>query len=227
MQAGATTEDILAFGFFLAAWTGYTLLADHRFPAQGLMGLTARLRLRWMERMLERDNRIYDATLAGHIARSPNFFAQTSLIILGGLLAVAGAGDRVIGLVEDLPFARSGGPFAWRLRLGAEIVIFIYAFFKFTWSMRQFNYLMILMGTAPAPGSAAARDEGAGIVRRAARMSDIATRHFNSGVRAYYFGLAALAGFVHPWLLAGATALVVLVLARREFLSATLAALKE
>jgi uncharacterized membrane protein len=64
-------------------------------------------------------------------------------------------------------------------------------------------------------------------VARAARMSDIATRHFNSGVRAYYFGLAALAGFVHPWLLVGATALVVLVLARREFLSATLAAIKE
>jgi uncharacterized membrane protein len=58
-------------------------------------------------------------------------------------------------------------------------------------------------------------------------MSDIATRHFNSGVRAYHFGLAALAGFVHPWLLVGATALVVLVLARREFLSATLAAIKE
>jgi len=177
--------------------------------------------------MLERENRIYDATFATHIARSPNFFAQTSLIILGGLLAVAGAGDQVLGLVAELPFARSGGALSWRLRLGAEIVVFIYAFFKFTWSMRQFNYLMILMGTAPAAGSDAARAEGPAIVARAARMRDIATRHFNSGVRAYYFGLAALAGFVHPWLLVGATALVVLVLARREFLSATLAAIKE
>ena len=227
MQGAPTTEDILAFGFLLAAWTGYTLLADHRFPAHGLMGVTARLRRRWMERMLERENRIYDATLAAHIARSPNFFAQTSLIILGGLLAVAGSGDHVIGLVEALPFARGGGPLAWRLRLGAEIVMFIYAFFKFTWSMRQFNYLMILMGAAPVAGSEAARAEGPAIVARAARMSDIATRHFKSGVRAYYFGLAALAGFVHPWLLVGATALVVLVLARREFLSATLAAIKE
>jgi uncharacterized membrane protein len=86
---------------------------------------------------------------------------------------------------------------------------------------------MILMGAAPVAGSEAARAEGPAIVARAARMSDIATRHFNSGVRAYYFGLAALAGFVHPWLLVGATALVVLVLARREFLSATLAAIKE
>jgi uncharacterized membrane protein len=227
MQAGPDSADILAFAFLLAAWTGYTLLADHRFAGHGLMGVTARLRRRWMERMLERDNRIYDATLAAHVARSPNFFAQTSLIILGGLLAVAGAGDSVIRLVEDLPFARGGGALAWRLRLGAEVVIFIYAFFKFTWSMRQFNYVMILMGTAPPAGSEAARAEGPGIVSRAARMSDIATRHFNSGVRAYYFGLAALAGFVHPWLLVGATALVVLVLARREFLSATLAALKE
>ena len=65
------------------------------------------------------------------------------------------------------------------------------------------------------------------IVARAARISDIATRHFNSGIRAYYFGLAALAGFVHPWLLVGATVLVIAVLWRREFYSATLAALKE
>jgi uncharacterized membrane protein len=64
-------------------------------------------------------------------------------------------------------------------------------------------------------------------VARAARISDIATRHFNSGIRAYYFALAALGWFVHPWLLIAASVFVLLVLWRREFHSATLAALKE
>lgn len=219
--------DLLAFAVLMTAWAGYTGLADHRYAGHGLMGVTARHRRRWMEQMLARDNRIYDSTLAANIARSPNFFAQTSLIILGGLLAVAGSGDHVLGLVAEVPFARRNDPVAWHAKLGIEILIFIYAFFKFTWSMRQFNYLMILMGAAPPAGSDPARRDGAAIVDRTARISDIATRHFNSGIRAYYFGLAALAGFVHPWLLLAATILVVLVLWRREFYSATLAALKE
>ena len=106
-----------------------------------------------MEQMLLRDNRVYDSTLASHIARSPNFFAQTSLIILGGLLAVVGSGDQVLGLVAEVPFARRNDSLTWNAKLGVEILVFIYAFFKFTWSMRQFNYLMILMGAAPPPFS--------------------------------------------------------------------------
>jgi uncharacterized membrane protein len=227
MMAGLPLADLGAFATLAVAWIGYTLLADHRFSGHGLMGVTARHRRRWMEQMLLRDNRVYDSTLASHIARSPNFFAQTSLIILGGLLAVVGSGDQVLGLVAEVPFARRNDSLTWNAKLGVEILVFIYAFFKFTWSMRQFNYLMILMGAAPPPGSEAIHAAGPTIVARAARISDIATRHFNSGIRAYYFGLAALAGFVHPWLLVGATVLVIAVLWRREFYSATLAALKE
>jgi uncharacterized membrane protein len=227
MMAGLPLADLGAFATLAVAWIGYTLLADHRFSGHGLMGVTARHRRRWMEQMLLRDNRVYDSTLASHIARSPNFFAQTSLIILGGLLAVVGSGDHVLGLVAEVPFARRNDSLTWHAKLGVEILVFIYAFFKFTWSMRQFNYLMILMGAVPPPGSDAIRSAGPAIVARAARISDIATRHFNSGIRAYYFGLAALAGFVHPWMLVGATVLVVAVLWRREFYSATLAALKE
>ena len=32
-------------------------------------------------------------------------------------------------------------------------VIFIFAYFKFTWSLRQFNFVSILIGAAPGPGS--------------------------------------------------------------------------
>jgi len=227
MPTGLPWSEIAGLAVFVAVWCGYTWLADHRLAAEGLMGVTARHRILWMEQMLARENRIYDSTLASHIARSPVFFAQTSLIILGGLIAVVGAGEQFLGLVAGLPFARSGDTTTWHLKIGVEIVIFIYAFFKFTWSMRQFNYLMILMGAAPPHGTEAARDQGRAIVARVARVSDIATRHFNSGIRAYYFGLAALAGFVNPWLLAAASLFVALVLWRREFHSRTLAALKE
>ena len=105
-------------------------------------------------------------------------------------------------------------------------MIFVFAFFKFTWSLRQFNYLLVLIGAAPLFDRIAAGD-GAAAARRAARMSDLAVNHFNVGIRAYYFGLAALAWFIHPLLFMAASAWVVLVLWRREFRSNTLAALKD
>jgi uncharacterized membrane protein len=45
--------------------------------------------------------------------------------------------------------------------------------------------------------------------------------HFNAGVRAYYFALAALAWFIHPLAFIAATVLIPLVLVRRQLYSAT------
>jgi uncharacterized membrane protein len=58
-----------------------------------------------------------------------------------------------------------------------------------------------------------------------ARVATSTARHFNRGMRAYYFGIAALSWFVHPWLFVIATAWVVVVLYRREFRSRLLATL--
>ena len=52
------------------------------------------------------------------------------------------------------------------------------------------------------------------------------SRHFNDGIRAYYFALAELSWFFHPWALMLSTAWVVLVLYRREFHSKALAILE-
>lgn len=95
------------------------------------------------------------------------------------------------------------------------VVIFVYAFFKFTWALRQFNYRSTLIGAAP-PGP----DEA--FARRAAQVSTHASKDFNQGLRAYYFSLAALAWFISPWVFMGATTLVVVVLYVREYRSSAL-----
>ncbi|MFO1205626.1 MAG: DUF599 domain-containing protein [Burkholderiales bacterium] len=59
-------------------------------------------------------------------------------------------------------------------------------------------------------------------IRRSTDISVYAGENFNNGLRSYYFGLAALAWFLHPVLFALATAGVVLVLYQREFRSLTL-----
>ena len=51
-------------------------------------------------------------------------------------------------------------------------------------------------------------------------MLNRAARHFNTGLRSYYFGLAALAWIVHPLALVAASLFVLRELHRREFRSA-------
>jgi uncharacterized membrane protein len=218
--------DLAAFAWFLLCGIGYTLFADHWRAPHGLMGAVARHRLAWMERMLERENRIVDTTLIATMSNSVSFFAQTSIFILGGLIAVLGAQDRVRQVIADVPFAEPGAGVLWEAKIALLIVIFVFAFFKFTWSLRLFNYLLVLIGAAPLNTRLGLKEAGP-IARRAARLSNLAVNHFNVGIRAYYFGLAALAWFVNPWLFMAASAWVVLVLWRREFRSNTLAALKD
>jgi uncharacterized membrane protein len=57
------------------------------------------------------------------------------------------------------------------------------------------------------------------VAERLARIASSTARHFNRGIRAYYFGLAALSWFIDPWLFMLLSAWVVLVLYRREFRS--------
>ena len=52
-----------------------------------------------------------------------------------------------------------------------------------------------------------------------------AAEDFNRGLRAFYFALAAIAWFFHPWLSVAGSALVLYILYQRDFRSRTLHAL--
>lgn len=71
------------------------------------------------------------------------------------------------------------------------------------------------------------REWMARMINRAARVTSYASVNFNNGLRAYYFALAALTWFLHPWLMIAATGWVVYILYQREFRSKTLMALIE
>ena len=213
--------DIIAFGAYAVFWIGYTYFAEHSPAASGNLidGMAAR-RKEWMQGMLKRDNRMVDIQVVNALLRSGRFFASTAILIIAGLLAVLGATEKAIALVMDLPFTDSTSRELWEAKVLFMILVFIYAFFKFVWSMRQYNYCSILIGAAP-PASDLPDDSDA-IGDRIATLASLAAKHSNRGIRAYYFGLATLGWFVHPWVLLGAAFWVVLVLYRREYLSRTM-----
>jgi uncharacterized membrane protein len=57
---------------------------------------------------------------------------------------------------------------------------------------------------------------------RIAEIVSFANRNFNQGLRAYYFGVAAMSWFLHPALMIAMTLGVIYVLYQREFRSQTL-----
>lgn len=213
--------DVLAVAIFLLGWGGYSFFADHCPHRQdSLLKTMSRYRLCWMQEMLGRENRMMDATIVGNILRSIAFFANTTIFILLGLVTMLGYREQASAVLSSIPFAQATSTFMWDMKMFLMIVIFSYAFFKYTWSVRQYNYAGIFIGAAPQ--RSANREEHAAIAQKGANLIGNAARHFNLGIRAYYFGLAALAWFVNSWLFMAATIWVIYVTYRREFRSFTL-----
>ena len=213
--------DYAALAWFFVASFGYVRFARSKAQrAPSLLGAMNLYRLQWMERVVTREARIVDASLIGTLSNVTTFLASTTLLILGGLVALLGTTQTAVDVVAELPFAVKGSQRLWEMKILLLIGIFGFAFFKFTWALRQFNMLAILVGAAPMPGGEP-QDEGE-FIARAADVCVYAGENFNNGLRGYYFGLAALAWFIHPLLFAFTTAWVVAILYAREFRSPTL-----
>ena len=218
--------DFVALLWFLVCWIGFTWFADHsRWSKEGMQAEIAKLRGAWMQQMLLRELRIVDTQAMSNLLQGNAFFASTAILAVGGLFALLGATEQAIQITEDLPFAITQSRVTWEVKVLLLIAVFVHAFFKFAWSYRLFNYCTIMVGAAPVeqPMSAEAQE----FARRAAGLNGLAARHFNRGLRAYFFSLAALGWFVHPYLFMAATAWVVAVLYRREFRSHSLRLVRE
>lgn len=214
--------DFAAFIWFLVCWTGYTLYADSsERNRDNLISSLHDHRVKWMERMLTREMRMADVAIISAHSRSVGLFASTTIFILAGLVTLFGAVDRARALVSDFSFVTQVSREMWEIKLLLLLLIFVYAFFKFAWSLRQFNFSLILIGSAPTPSEVDAPDR-VDFPNRTAGLITRGVNTFNRGLRAYYFGLAALSWFIHPAALVICTVWVVLVLYRREFRSATL-----
>ena len=226
MIHGIPLEDIIAFGVFMTLWVGYTLLAEHRtLLGRSLSAVMVRHRRAWMRAMCDRENRVADTSLVGALMRSVAFFASASILVLGGLVALMGSGERAFAVYRELPFAGSSGLEAFEMKVLLLALAFVYAFFQFTWCLRQFNYCCIILGAAPAPGEEGMLKEV--FASHAARLQSLAANSFNRGLRAYYFALAMMLWFVNTWVFLAAAAVVVAVLYRREFHSKSLSTLAD
>jgi uncharacterized membrane protein len=219
--------DWAAVLVFFGAWLGYAQFARRRAQTQpSILASTNRIRRLWMLQATHREVRVVDAVVMQSLSSSPSFFASTTILIIGGLLAVLGTNDKANELVRDIPFAAQTSVLVFELKLLLMLAIFVYAFFRFTWSMRQYTFGALLVAAAPE----AQQFIDGGLSReafadRAGRVIGMAAETFNDGLRAYYLAFAAIGWFFSPWVFVAASVGVITILYQREFRSDVLAVL--
>jgi uncharacterized membrane protein len=215
--------DWIGLIWFLLCWLGYELVVERGWSGRTtLHEETHKLRLAWGRVMITRNPRIVDVALIGNLLPSLSFYANTSIYIIAALFAALGALDQLMNAASELPFSRVLSREATEIKLLILLGVFVIAYFKFTWSLRQFNLLSITLGSVPQEASPEDVEKHA---QKFAAVNSCAGNDFNRGLRAYYFGMAVMAWMVSPWLFMLSTLLIVFVLARREFSSPVLKAL--
>jgi uncharacterized membrane protein len=226
-ELSATWPDVFGLVFLIVGWAIYVRFAErHGRQVPSLHNRMDGFRREWMLRMIERDNRMVDVNVLRNLTRTSQFFASTTMFILGALIALTGYVQQTLDVVSGLPFTVKGSARLLEIKISLLVGIFVYAFFKFSWAIRQLNSCSIMVAAAPKTPSENP-EQYSPLINRIARITSYAAVNFNNGLRAYYFALAALSWFLHPWLMIGCTAWVITVLYRREFKSDTLHAMAD
>lgn len=218
------TLDFIAVAVIFLLWAGVGLRIEYSSSARpSVSHIMAEYRREWMRQMVTREPRIFDAQTVATLRQGTAFFASTSVIAIGGSLALIGNAERVAVVAEDLTLAMHP-QIVWEIKLLLVVFFLTNAFLKFVWSNRLFGYCSVVMAAVPNDAKDPRAETMAG---KAAELNITSTRSFNRGLRSLYFALASLCWLVGAIPLIVGAFLTLVVIWRREFASHSRAILLE
>ncbi len=213
--------DYIAMAVFGILWFGYSYVVERKtlFNRRSLTEVMSERRRRWIHNSLNRDLKMIDTQIMSGLQNGTAFFASASMFAIGSCFALIGATDKVDAVFRDLPFAIASSRGAFELKVGGLAALFGYAFFKFGWSYRLFNYCTILFGGLPMLADITDRKKAEHAAEQVVRMNIIAAKNFNEGLRAIFLSMGYLGWFVNAYMFMAMTLMVVVILVRRQFFS--------
>lgn len=224
---GFSVLDIVALCYFIIVWGGYSKFAEmNRNKQKCLNQLMETYRHIWFKTLLKREHRVIDTGVMSGLQNGTAFFASSALFAIGGSISLLATPETLLKVSSNIPGADNSIPlFLIEFKIIGLALIFVYAFFKLAWAYRLFNYSAIMIGAAPIRDE---RDtpEAKDITDKGAKLNIIASKHFNRGIRAFFFALGYLGWFIHPLLWMASTTFVAIVIYRRIFNSDALRALQ-
>ena len=203
-----------ALAFFLAAWWFLGWLIDmsplHKRTLSAAMKAQRR---EWMRQMANREVRLVDANIITGLQQATSFFASTALLAVGAGFGLLTAADTIIRAFEESFVHVEIDRAAFYVKTAILMALYAYAFFKFGWAYRLFNYSAVMLAATPEAGEPGAEEAAAGV----AEMNIAAAGQFTHGLRAFFLAIAVLAWFITWWAFGIATMVIVFALANRQF----------
>ncbi|MEL6519539.1 MAG: DUF599 domain-containing protein [Pseudomonadota bacterium] len=206
--------DAVAVLSMFASWMIVSWRIEH--PGKDKLSVTALMsdyRREWMRTFVTRQPRIFDSQILGGLRQGTAFFASSSIIALGGVLALAGNTAPLQGVATQLA-AQEVPALIWQLKLVLVGICLVNSFLKFVWANRLFGYCAVVMSAVPNDPDDPQAYVMAG---QAAELNIRAAINFNRGLRSVYYALAAVTWLLGPLALLVATTLTVWTLWSREF----------
>jgi uncharacterized membrane protein len=210
---------LLAPALFVILWLAHMWLVEASpWRHHSLSCRMEKERKNWITVMATRDMRIVDTNIISGLQTGTGFFASTSLLAIGAAFTLLNSGDMLISLSGQLPFSIVTETISFEFRAIGMLLIYAYAFMKFGWSYRLFNYTSILMGAVPEKGQVS-EAEMQQAIDRAANMSIMASREFNRGQRAFFVAIAYLGWFFGDIVFMITTLIIYAMMVARQFFS--------
>ncbi|GGB66906.1 DUF599 domain-containing protein [Shewanella inventionis] len=210
-------SDSLALIVFLISWVGYTSFARRKAKTTNCIArVMHQQRILWMSQVIAKEVRVAEAALLANLERNIAFFASTTLLVLAGVLTLFSQVEKLETVIASIPFTAPPNHALVQVKLGMLAGIFVLAFFQFTWSMRQYGFVNVMIGAVPLDKTGTDKNLLA-YARQMAVVQDQAAHSYNYGLRSYYYSMAALCWFIHPYMFIVASLIVVYTLYQREF----------
>jgi uncharacterized membrane protein len=196
-------QDIAALGLFAVCWLFYqpllSLLSQRGGPAINT-DLNV-IRTAWMRNMARRESHFLDGQLLGHALNSSSFFASSNLILIAAAAGVLFGGQSTYHNVSSLVAVKTSSRVLFEVQIGLILLTLARGLLDFIWGIRQLNYVLAALGATPEDMTG--NDPAFGEI--AARLLNPALHSVNSGVRGYYFALAAGSWLFGAWTFMAAT----------------------
>ncbi len=209
--------DLLSLIIFFTCWYGYTWFARKKAKNTNCIARCLHQhRIHWMYQLIAREVRVGEAALLANLERNIAFFASSTLLILAGVLTLFAKIDAFSSVIDTLPYTEHSSHLTIQIKLGLLVFIFVLSFFQFTWSMRQYGFVNVMIGAAPVD-LLGENENLKAYAKQMAIVQDQAAHSYNYGLRSYYFALAAMCWFFHPLLFILMSLGVVYTLYGREF----------
>ncbi len=210
-----TLLDLLAVILAFGSWAVLgRMIESEKLKRRSVSVMMMEYRRDWMREFITRQPRIYDASILTNLRQSTSFLASASMIALGGLLALIGNSDPLLGVAQD--FTLGAQARVVEIKLMVCGVFLLHAFLKFVWSNRLFGYCAVIMSAVPND------PEDPRAMPRAMQAAEINIRaafNFNRGLRSLYFSLGSVTWLLGPIPFLIALAVVAHLIWSRDFAS--------